>query len=78
MDFHGSNQVIYDFLPGAFSPFSHELQTLTLNPSPKPGEGLLASLLPAWEKGLGDEGSFVDGQCQLRVYRYGFKPYILP
>ncbi len=30
---------------------------LTLNPSPKRGEGLQSgSLLPFWEKGLGDEG----------------------
>jgi antitoxin (DNA-binding transcriptional repressor) of toxin-antitoxin stability system len=32
---------------------------LTLNPSPRAGEGLratLAPLLPTWEKGLGDEG----------------------
>jgi hypothetical protein len=32
---------------------------LTLNPSPKQGEGLQSSsvpLLPFWEKGLGDEG----------------------
>jgi len=35
------------------------LEALTLNPSPKKGEGLktsLASLLLFWEKGLGDEG----------------------
>jgi len=44
------------------------IKTLTLNPSPKSGEGLenqqqnrrysrfLAPLRPPWEKGLGDEG----------------------
>ena len=44
------------------------IKTLTLNPSPKSGEGLedpqpkrchplfLAPLRPSWEKGLGDEG----------------------
>ncbi len=32
------------------------LVALTLNPSPKLGEGLLTPLLPFWEKGLGDEG----------------------
>jgi len=45
------------------------IKTLTLNPSPKSGEGLdhpprdrrnpavLAPLRPPWEKGLGDEGN---------------------
>ena len=40
---------------------------LTLNPSPKAGEGfrVRAPLLPFWEKGLGDEGKLAKLGCTL-------------
>jgi hypothetical protein len=50
------------------------MEALTLNPSPKKGEGLkisLAPLLPFWEKGLGDEGqsTLLKGHIFLTIVR---------
>ncbi len=48
----------YFFVKVPETPILPLASALTLNPSPKRGEGLQSGtpLLPFWEKGLGDEG----------------------